>query len=110
MLQRPQSVLMSHHCHFGGSRLGQHVADVRSTCWIRKDCGFQLLSRQALTDRQAEDVDDILRIRPDQMRAKDALASLLDEYFKAVGRFCDASRRVPIGSFLVLDSKSKSVL
>ena len=69
----------------------EHVADVGSACWISEHGGLQRLCGEPVPDRQGEQVDDFVDVRPDEMGAEDMLAFLLDQDLEAVGRL----RRLP---------------
>ena len=48
-------------------------------------------------------------MRPDQVRAQDAVGSLFDEDLEPVGRLGDATRRVPVGRLLRFHAKPESL-
>src|SRR6267142_4513641 len=69
-----------------------HVADVGGPGRIREHRRFQILRRQSLADGQSEDVDHLVDMRPDQVRAQDAVGPLFDEDLEPVGGLGDATR------------------
>ena len=49
-----------------------------------------ILRRQALADRQREEVDDLVDVRPDEMRAENAIRLFFDEHLEPVDGLGDA--------------------
>jgi hypothetical protein len=63
----------------------------------------EIVRGQAAADRKSEEVDDLVRIRPDQVGAENALAAVFDQDLEAVNRLGDAARRVPVRHLLTID-------
>ena len=43
----------------------QHVADIRGRSWIGKHRGFEIIDGEVVADREDEQVDDFISMRPD---------------------------------------------
>jgi hypothetical protein len=69
-----------------GTRALDHISDVRGTRRISKHRSLEISSRQAVPDREAKDVDDFLRVRPDDVDAQNSIGSILDQGLEPVDR------------------------
>src|SRR6266849_743220 len=74
----------------------KHRSDVRSPGRIGEHGRLQVIGRQAVADRQTKQIDHVLDVRPDEMRAENTAAVFLDNRLIPVNRLCDATRRVPV--------------
>src|SRR5216684_1586745 len=74
-----------------------HVADIRRASGIAKYGPLEIGSREVMSNGEAEDVDDLVDIRPDKMRANDTTAVLFDDRLVAIDALGDPARRVPAG-------------
>lgn len=63
------------HRGFGCS---DHIADVRSACWVGEHGGLQISSREAMANSQAENIDHFIHMRTDQMSPKNVAGALFD--------------------------------
>ena len=53
-----------------------------------------------MTDRDTEQVDDLLGMRPNEVSAQDPIGVLFDQRLEAVDRFVEPPSRVPIRNLL----------
>src|SRR6516165_8674201 len=83
----------------------QHVPYVRGPRRISKYRRPQIFRRQPVADREAEQVDDLFGMGPDEVSAQDAIGVLLDKGLEAVDRFVESSGCVPVRSLLRVHSK-----
>ena len=63
-----------------------------------------------MADGQAKDVDDLVHVGPDEVRAEDMARAFLDQRLVSVDPLGHAPRRVPIGRLLALDAELQSLL
>lgn len=78
-----------------GTRL-DHGADVRGAGRIGKHRSLQVGGRQAVPDREPEEVYHLVRVRPDAVGARDAPRVLLDERLEAIDAFSQAPGGMPL--------------
>ena len=64
---------------------------------IGKDRRLQVHGCQPVSDREAEEIDDLLRMRPDKVRTQEALRAFLDECLVPVDRLIQPPGGVPVG-------------
>src|SRR5215471_15535246 len=83
----------------------QHVPYVRGPRRISKYRRLQIFRRQPVADREAEQIDDLFGMGPDEVSAQDAICVLLDEGLEAVDRFVESSGCVPVRSRLRVHSE-----
>src|SRR5713226_5988703 len=82
---------------FSKSEAGlEHRSDVRSPGRIGEYGRLQVIGREAVADRQTKQIDHVLDVRPDQMRAENTPAVFLDNRLIAVHRLSNATRRIPV--------------
>src|SRR5258708_22819990 len=70
----------------------KHVPDIRGARRISEYRVLQILCTPALATREREDIDHLVRVRADQVRAENALRAILDEQLEAVGRLGNPAR------------------
>lgn len=69
-----------------------HVGDIRRASRITKYRVLQIVRDEAMPDREREEIDHLVHIRPDKMRAKDTAAVLFDDRLGAIDVCGDAPR------------------
>ncbi len=88
----------------------EHVADIGGPGGIRKHRALQILRCEPVADGQGEDIDHLISMRPDQVRAQDPVALLFNEHLKSIDRFRDTTRGIPACCPLAVDLKLESVV
>jgi hypothetical protein len=78
----------------------KHIPNIGSTRRIGKHRCFQVFGRQAMSYREAEKIDDLFCMRPDEMSTQDAVGVLFNQRLETVDRFIEPASGVPVGSFL----------
>src|SRR5262245_6098522 len=73
-----------------------HVMDIGSSSRIYENGVFQVLRRQVVANRHGENVDDLIGMWADQVRAEDTVRAAFNQHLESIGALADASRRVPI--------------
>jgi hypothetical protein len=74
----------------------RHIPDIGGARRIGKHCCLQILGRQTVSYHEAEEIDDIFGMRPDEMGAQDLVGVLLDERLETVDRFVEPRGRIPV--------------
>src|ERR1700730_187203 len=81
----------------------EHGADIGGAGRVGEDRLLEIVCGQVVADRESKEIDDLIRMRPDQMGAENALAAVFDQGLEAVNRLGDAASRVPVRHLLTLD-------
>src|SRR6202047_5492989 len=76
----------------------QHISDIRSAGRIGEHRGLHILGRQTVAYREAEEIDYIFGMWPDEMAAQGAAGVRIDQCLETVDRFIEAPGCVPIGN------------
>src|SRR5437879_12753462 len=87
----------------------KHMAEVGSSGRIGKRRRLQVIGRETVADRQAKQIDRLVDMRPDEMRAENSAAVFLDDRLVAVHRLRHAACRVPVRRLGGLDAHLRSL-
>src|SRR3546814_10467572 len=89
-------------------RISDWSSDVCSSDLIRRagrigeHGALEIVCGEAVADGEGEEVDYFVRVRTDEMRAKDSPAAFLHQRLIAIHRLRDPPGRIPIGGSLAL--------
>src|SRR6266508_1610528 len=82
------------------SAASQHISDIRSPGRVGEHRRPESLGAQFLPDRESKNVDHLVGVRPEEMRAEHAVGLLLDQRFEAVSRLRRLTGGEPVRRFL----------
>jgi len=75
----------------------EHVTDVRSSGRISEDCRFQVVDREVMADGDGKQIDHLVGVRANEMRAKNLTAVLVDQRLIAIDGLANPPCRIPVG-------------